>query len=190
MNETKLLVKAILEHAEHFNWTLQGFGMLRLYLSKNLRLHVWTNVGKVPNVSTVHDHPWHFKSTVVAGQISNRLYKVVTGLPATHQFMTIKCGEGGCAMSEPEYIRLESDGTYHLHEGQSYAESKDQIHESVPAIGTVTLVERIFSGDPDLARVFWPIGEKWVSAEPRPATVAEVTEIADQALGRWFQEAV
>lgn len=63
----KLLVKAVLEHAQVYTWQLQGLGMLRLYLNKATRLHVWHSGFSVPGASTIHTHPWDFKSEVVAG---------------------------------------------------------------------------------------------------------------------------
>jgi hypothetical protein len=50
---TKALVKNILEKATSYKWSLQGFGMLRLYLSKDVRMHVWHPDFAVKKVS--HD---------------------------------------------------------------------------------------------------------------------------------------
>jgi hypothetical protein len=55
-----------------------------------------------------------------------------------------------------------------------------------PNPGTVTIVERRFKADTEHAFVFYPRNEKWVSAEPRPATPEEVITITQIALRRWF----
>ena len=63
------LAAEILRRPHGYKWSLQGFGMLRLYLSDNIRLHVWTTEHRVENVSDIHDHPWDFISTVLFGQL-------------------------------------------------------------------------------------------------------------------------
>ena len=83
-------------------WSLQGFGMLRLYLTKEIRLHVWDTAYQVPNVSLLHDHPWDFTSVVIAGCMENRLYSQGHGTP--FEFATILCGTGGGIKSAAEEI--------------------------------------------------------------------------------------
>lgn len=70
---TKPLVKAILTNANSYSWSIQGLGMLRLYLAKDRRLHVWTDL-RVENVSDTHTHPWHFDSQIVAGVMRNQRF--------------------------------------------------------------------------------------------------------------------
>lgn len=54
---TKLFVKTILSNPENFKWSIQGLGMLRVYLSDEVRLHIWDSRFKVPGVSPLHNHP-------------------------------------------------------------------------------------------------------------------------------------
>jgi hypothetical protein len=199
----KLLVKAILEKATNFEWSIQGFGMLRLYLSSEVRLHVWDDRYKVPNVSTIHDHPWHFHSYVVAGKLENQRFALMQGAAMNvfplrepeYRVMTmgtIRCGVGGglvkaCAMGAEEPVVLYAvhrEGPYTAMD--SYNQRDKEIHESTPERGTVTIVERIFKTDTEHARVFWPRGEQWVSAEPRKATQEEILDITRYSLERWF----
>lgn len=77
---TKPLVKTILTEAGSYPWTIQGLGMLRLYLGKERRLHVWTDQ-RVENVSDMHTHPWHFDSQVVVGLLRNQRFIEDTALP-------------------------------------------------------------------------------------------------------------
>lgn len=51
---------------------------------------------------------------------------------------------------------------------------------------TVTVMKKDPTGD-ESARVFWPEGSEWVSAEPRRATAEEVRAITQHALQRWFR---
>lgn len=182
-------VRLILENASSYHWTLQGFGMLRLYM-KGYRLHVWSDNHKVNSVSEMHTHPWNFTSKIIAGTLQNHIYK--TGIPSgPGEWMyqqKIKCGEGGGLTGERErkYVFLETVDIYY--EGDSYNQRFDEIHVSNPADGAVTLVERKVPENvsPDHAYVYYPVGTEWVSAEPRKATNAEVKEITENALNKWF----
>lgn len=193
---TKELVEVILRNAHNLGkglvnsgWTMQGLGMLRLYLPNDSRLHVWSPDHAFPNISTMHDHPWAFNSRVVAGIVKNqRYYEVPVENEAGkfYRFQTIKCGPGGCAMGDPGLIHLAEAPQEFFCANECYYQNADEIHKSEPEPGTVTIVKRIFKGDRDLARVFWKDGEKWVSAEPRAATWEEIEDITKLALSKWF----
>lgn len=60
------------------DWSTQGLGMLRLYLSREVRLHVWHSAFRVPSVSDIHDHPWDFRSDIVCGSVRNVRYGIVS----------------------------------------------------------------------------------------------------------------
>lgn len=181
----KQLVQKILENPSGHKWTLQGLGMLRLYLSKEIRLHIWDSRYKVQNVSTIHDHPWEFDSLIVAGHLENvRFVEDEQGDPFA--FSTLKCGAGNCERSPAQSIRLKKGPAETYIEGDSYTQKREEIHDSIPEDGTVTIITRRFtSADEDHARVFWPSGE-WVSAEPREATLMEIFEITSLSLSKWF----
>lgn len=188
---TKELVKAVLSSPSGLKWSVQGLGMLRTYLSPEVRLHVWDSTPRVYNVSALHTHPWHLDSYIVCGELRQCRYKVVgvgDYLQGTLDYneATIKCGEGACTMSEPEPVKLFRMPMESYTEGQSYYQSNDEIHESLPEEGTITLVTRTFTEDRDHARVFWQGKGGFVSAEPRTATPAEVADITQNALAKWF----
>lgn len=90
------VVQFILERAHAHDWTLQGLGMLRLYLPGGCRLHVWDmeharNVG----ASAIHTHPWDFTSWVIAGKIKNWRMIEVDGPPGyVYGCRTVHCGKG------------------------------------------------------------------------------------------------
>lgn len=187
---TRAVVRAVLEKADAFPWSLQGFGMLRTYLDdRRMRLHVWDSRFAVLDVSTIHDHPWHFDSLVVSGFLEQTRFAIV---PESHphaqpfEFQTIRCGPGGCAIGEAKPVHLFAAwGVERYGPGSTYRQRADEIHESRPHDGTVTLVERHFLDDEEHARVFWRRGETWVSAEPREATPDEVRAITRHALEVW-----
>ncbi len=189
-----LAIKKILEQAPAFKWSLQGFGMFRLYLSKEVRLHVWDDRFAVPNVSTIHTHPWDFVSHVISGVITDKLYSM--GKPADpyprfppkpYMKQEIVCGPGGgtCGTERLETLYQVREERYWA--GRGYRRESYAIHESVPEPGTVTLVERSFHADTEHAFVFWPAGQEWVSAEPREALEHEVISMAELALERWLK---
>ena len=198
LNAGKVLVKEILKHPDDREWTLQGFGMLRTYLSPEVRLHVWDSRYAVDDVSTIHTHPWDMESEVLAGSLVNQRYMEL-GRDSTDEFIswtpfhrqTIVCGEGGGPRGTPIMTSLFAIHSQTVPDrwGQSkYSQKYDEIHESRPEDGTVTLVNRRVpnGGNPDLAYVYWPEGKEWVSAEPRKATPEEVLDICDRSLERWF----
>lgn len=179
-------VEALLRKPEGHDWSLQGFGMLRLYLSgsKDLRLHIWDRRFSVAGVSQLHDHPWDFRSLVIAGELTQYRY---TESPAGEQYVyqTIQCGPGGCAKSEPAPILLTRSTPETYEPGNWYGQKATEIHKSLPDDGSVSLIERTFKEDTEHARVFWKAGMEWISAEPRKATPEEVHAITQNAL-KWF----
>jgi hypothetical protein len=172
-------------------WTVQGFGFLRRYFGpvgdpKRYRLNLWNNWFSVPDVSTIHDHPWHFKSTIVAGVFCNVRYGLdPNGI--THHFTTIKTGEGGGMEKSPTHeVGLTPMRPELCAPGDVYRQQASEIHETLFKNGTVTLNERTPVGDGEHARVFWPFGTDWVDAIPRAATKAEVTEAVAHSIRKWF----
>lgn len=188
VDATRLLVRDLLERPLGREWTLQGLGMLRTYLSKEVRLHIWDKRYAVPGVSELHTHPWDFSSLVVAGVVRNVRHLSYSGptigLPYIRQ--ALRCGAGGGLQGVPEPVFLAARDVEYYDAGTSYRQTAGEIHRSVPEDGTVTLVQREFYEDKDAAHVFWPDGQVWVSAEPRPATDEEVLAITGNALKRWF----
>jgi len=142
----------------------------------------------VDNVSVIHDHPWDFRSEIVCGELVNVLYDAVANGPDTHHMQRIVCGPGGHAVGEPESVRLSVHARTRYIAGQEYYETGDWLHESQPTPGTVTLVGRAFLEDTEHARVCFPLGTEWVSAEPRPATGEEVIHFTKLALGRLSED--
>lgn len=181
----KALVHGVLLHCDRYEWTRQGLGMLRTYLTREIRLHVWDCRLRTPGVSTRHSHPWHFDSHIVVGEVENVRFVERTdklGIPTNAQ--RLACGIGGGLVGEPAVVNLVELEHEHHREGQTYRQLADEIHESRPADGTVTIVTREFLEDDVHATVYWPIGDEWVTAEPSTAAGAEAIEICHHALRR------
>lgn len=160
--------------------------MLRLHLPNHCRLHVWDSRFRKPGVSMIHDHlQWGLHSTILAGVMTNRRYvEDASGTEFMH--MTIKPGYGTFIKSEPSCLRLRALPAEVYRHGGTYWQTPNEIHETDAEDGTVTFMRKLPTTD-ESARVFWPIGQEWGSAEPREATRGEVEEIAKYALKRWFQ---
>lgn len=191
MTHMQLLIQNILEHPHDFKWQTQGLGMMRLYLSQAVRLHIWDSSLKVPGVSALHTHPWHMKSTVIFGRYKQHRYTPIENniwLPQAEEFncVTIRCGEKACVTAEPIKIRLLENPEEIYLPLQSYEQAAPEIHLSIPDDGTVTLVERTFLEDPDHAQVFWRGRGGWVDAAPRPATREEVETVTRRVLETWL----
>jgi hypothetical protein len=174
------------EHPE--GWSIQGFGMLRLYLGegKRFRLHVWSPELARPRVTTIHDHPWHFRSKIVSGVLRQRRFSVATreqGFPYVMQ--TIRCGPDMCVRGAEEPVGLLPHEIETYRAGAIYTQKADEVHESYPGKGCVTIVDREFLPDEDHARVFWKEGAEFISAEPRPAERWEVKKAINDALWAW-----
>lgn len=180
MNHHQELVLKIIDNAEHYNWSLQGFGMFRLYLSKTVRLHVWLPSFIKEAVSTIHNHPWDFESTVIFGKITN--YKYITlsindeiWKDFSHMKQEIICGPNGCSTDKlPKKVLLQTSGVDVIRAGSIYNMRKDEIHETRASEGTITIINRKFYEDTEHADVFYPIGQEWISAIPHEAREFEI----------------
>lgn len=191
------LIKAILEAESiqsRLEWSAQGLGMLRLYLDpdKKLRLHIWDRRLQIADASPLHDHPWHFQSLVIAGNVKQFRFRPVNdsdlmGTPIEwYNQATIKCGEGAHCTSETKEVQLVRLPFELYPAGSSYTQKKSEIHESLADHGSVTLVQRSFEGNRDSAHIYWAGKGPWVDAEPRPATTQEVNSACSYALRTWF----
>lgn len=177
-------IRSILEHHSAFHWTVQGFGFIRTYLDadKRWRLNVWHNGLCIPNVSTIHDHPWDFVSYIIVGKMMNTKNEQDYGKLPTHDYFKIITGEGGGPTGEINSCTLVDCGHQIYLPGNIYEQVVTEVHETRFSNGTVTLNDRSPPTPDHKARVFWPVGEKWVDAIPRDATKEEVELAVGTAL--------
>lgn len=170
------------------DWTVQGFGFMRLRIAESVRLHIWDSRLRTPEVSDTHDHTqWAFVSQIFSGQIVNVRYKIVDGplggLAQAFKMATLKCGIGGGMIHDTaaEDVRLLADAPEIYTPGTSYRQEPDEIHRTMAFDGTVTLLQQE-RREVDTARVFWPVGGKWGDAIPRQAERHEIDQIGGYAL--------
>jgi hypothetical protein len=168
------------------DWTVQGFGFMRLRVAPNVRIHIWDARLREAGVSDIHDHTqWAFTSRIVSGQIINVRYSIaVPGCPdaQSYHMATLTCGIGGGMQNKPPEVVALLAGKPELYlPGMQYRQEPDEIHRTHAADGTVTVIiqER---RDVDTARVFWPEGGVWGDAIPRQASRDEIEQVGHYAL--------
>ena len=176
------LLRDILINPLDYEWSVQGLGMMRTYLSEDKRLHIWHSALQTPGASRVHDHPWHFTSLVVFGEIHQYRYirDINFGTPWKQQ--RIMCGEHGGVEGEPEIVRIRPADLEIYKKNDVYQQKAHELHDSIPVDNTVTIITRDYLEDLDHAYVLFPLDKEFVSAIPRPATRAEVLYITREVL--------
>jgi hypothetical protein len=179
----KVLVRKLLEQAQDLAWVMQDIGLLGLRLDerREYRIHVWD-----PDYATseppVHDHPFDFTSTIIAGEMTNTRYEgAISGAPYTRWRYT-PANENA---RRADTVRLSATPTTYK-EGDRYSQLAHELHSSHQLPGTVTIIQRQFRDlpVPELT-VCWRHESTWVSGQSRPATSEEVRTITTRALA-WF----
>jgi hypothetical protein len=187
MQSTKALVRWVLENSRREDWSVQGFGFMRMYLTRgdeSARVHIWNSKLRLEGVSDIHTHPWSFESLVVAGRLGNIRYTgSFPGVPYTRHL--IKAGEGAHLL-DASPVSLTEHVLERYAEGEQYTQRDDEIHRTVILQeNTVTVVARQLQvANPDHAYVFVHKNEEWGNAAPRPATAQEWHSIVGGALER------
>jgi hypothetical protein len=125
------------QHAEDFPWRMQDIGLLSLRLDdrREQRLHVWDPsycVGEPP----IHDHPYDFTSTIIAGEMTNARYEED---PAGDEYVRFRFSPGAEGEWRSDAVRLSST-TANFTEGCQYHQLADELHASWQQPGTVTAI--------------------------------------------------
>ncbi len=177
----RIAVLGILDNAAAYQWSVQGFGLLRLYIRDVGRLHIWDSALRAPNVSMVHNHSWDLHSTVIAGRLVNTRYKLVEGYGGDlYHGRRLVTGYHTRTVSALDDIQLAGIGeTYGP--GDTYSQLANEIHRTDADDGTVTLMLRQ-EDENGQADVYWPAGTEWGTAKPRAATPEEVSATVTKAL--------
>jgi hypothetical protein len=180
---SKTLVRNILEHAHDYPWRISDIGLLGLRLDEQrvFRLHVWyPEAGPVPG-AVIHDHPFDFVSSVVAGQLTNTRYHLdASGV----EYVRTRYEPGFEDDRTSDTVRL--SGTAETYgEGDEYAQQAHELHDSRQLPGTVTVIRQTPT-DVRRLTVCQAHDAPWVSGQARPATSDEVKHITATALECWF----
>ena len=180
------LVRTILEHAEDYPWVMQEIGLLGLRLDdqREYRLHVWdstSTVGEPP----IHDHPFDFTSTVIAGEMTNTRYEKD---PRGVEYYRVRYTPPNEDARKIDTVRLSATATTFT-AGSRYHQLAHELHDSRQLPGTVTIIRRTFTGDSPELTVCNREESAWVSGQSRPATPDEVKRITATALELFQRDA-
>ena len=181
--EMVLLACEVLFRWEEFHWTTMGFGMIRTYLDakKQWRFNIWDDRLRVPDVSTIHTHPWSFTSYIIAGEILDSKYMIGKG-QATHSISEITTGVAGQTPKILGTCELIPLWRRQYQVGDRYMYDLTEIHETAYRRGTVTLNDRTPPTKDHTAKVFYNLNDPWVDAIPRDAKSEEVEQAVSAAL--------
>ena len=179
----KVLVRNILEHPLVYPWRYQDIGLLALRLDerREYALHVWAP-DRCVGVPPIHDHPFDFVSKVIAGELTNSRY---VEDPGGTKYVRERYSPSDEETRTVDYVQLSCEVEI-LGEGDEYAQTADELHDSHQLPGTVTAICRSpFKEVSELAVCRLDEKASWVSGAARAPTSAEVTDITRQALA-WF----
>jgi hypothetical protein len=175
---TGALVRSILENSAGRPWVLQELGLLALWLDerREYRLHVW-DPGAAVGDPPIHDHPFDFTSTVIAGEMTNTRYEEsASGVEYQRERYSPPEEQGRLT----DTVRLTSSST-RFAAGQSYSQAAHELHSSAQAPGTITILRMAFKPVSVLTVCQAP-GSPWVSGRSRPASARDVSRITAGAL--------
>lgn len=184
----QVLALAILDNPLAYQWSVQGFGVLRLYIRDVGRLHIWDSALRYPGVSMIHNHSWDLRSTVIFGCLVNTRFTttppegyVPWPRPERYEGKRLITGYQTRDVVTLEPVTLYPNVVETFRSGDEYAQKAHEIHRTDAFDGTVTLMLRK-EDENGQADVYWPAGTEWGTAKPRPATPEEVKNTVDRAL--------
>ena len=158
---------------------MQEIGLLGLRLDdqREYRLHVWdpsASAGEPP----IHDHPYDFTSTVIAGEMTNTRYRED---PLGTEYIRVRYTLPNDDDRRTDTIRLSGMATTHT-AGSQYHQLAHELHDSRQLPGTVTLIRMTFKTDVSELTVCNREAVDWVSGRSHPAALADVKRITATAL--------
>lgn len=164
-----------------YEWSVQGMGMLRLYIRKVGRIHIWDTALRYPGVSMIHNHSWDLQSTVVSGELQNVRYVSDVSNGELYWRQRIQCGYDTHVVRPAEEIFLRECAAEHYGPGDVYNQKANVLHRTDAMDGTVTLMERDLDQHGQ-ADVVWPFGSMWGNGKPRLARWSEVQSTIARAM--------
>lgn len=177
------LALAVLDNAGAYDWSVQGFGMLRLYIRKIGRLHIWDSALRYPNVSVVHNHSWDLTSMVLFGELRNTRFRVSDRYGVQMKMQRLVTGYDTKMVTEENNVRLISENLEIYRPGQTYHQQAHEIHRTDALDSTVTLMLRN-EDEQGQADVYWPASGTWGTARPRRALEDEIRQTVKRALSK------
>lgn len=169
-----------LTNPEDYEWSVQGLGMLRAYLTEDraTRLQIWLKELQLASATSIHTHPWDFESIIYRGELINRTYAEVPG----HKFdcYVINTGPTARPLSHSK-IDLEITQNRKLTEGQSYYQPKEVPHLTLFSQGAISIIHRLDYSKSDGLAKSYGVGP-WVSAAPQDVSWREARSLITYAM--------
>lgn len=122
-------------------------GFIKVALPLGGRLHVWSpwNPPVDGPVADVHDHPFAFTSTVLAGEMQNVLLHAIEDVDGDHVENTAACvssfGPQPGLLASARRVRLVEDGVVFVRRGEMYSMKPWQLHRT-DAVFALTLFRK------------------------------------------------
>jgi hypothetical protein len=178
---SRALVLTLLQHAEDFPWRMQDIGLMGLGLDdrREYRLHVWDPSDCVDE-PPVHDHPYNFTSTIIAGELTNTRYEED---PGGDEYVRFRYSPGAEGERRSDMVRLSSTATTFTG-GNQYRQFAHELHASGQRPGTVTAIHCSWVEARELTVCVRDAGS-WRSGQGRVATREEIKSFITKAL-EWF----
>jgi hypothetical protein len=158
---------------------MQDIGLLGLRLDEHreYRLHVWSPDRSL-GPSVIHDHPYDFVSRIIVGELTNIRY---VEDPAGLKYVRDRYSPSDEGLRTTDMVQLV--GTSETYgEGDAYAQSAPELHDSRQLPGTVTVLRMTLRQVNELTTCRSE-DAPWISGLSRRATADEVTSITSVALG-------
>jgi len=152
---------------------------LRLDDRREYRLHV-RDPSSCEGEPPVHDHPYDFTSTIIAGEMANARYEVD---PAGDEYVRFRFPPGaeGERWSDPVAL---SSATTVFAEGDQYRQLAHELHAGWPQPGTVTAIRCRWVVRPELTVCVQDKASR-CSGQGRDATRQDIQAFTAKAL-EWF----
>jgi len=161
---------------------MQDIGLMSLRLDdrREHRLHVWDPSCGGDGEQPVHDHPYEFTSTIIAGEVTNTQYEERN---AGDEYVRFRFSPGAEGERRSDAVRLSSTATI-FNEGNQYHQLAHELHASWQQPGTVTAIRCQWVETPQLTVCVRDEGS-WRSGQRREATRDEIKAFTAKAL-EWF----
>jgi hypothetical protein len=183
MSETlsKALVFTILRHAEDFPWRMLDIGLMGLRLDdrREYRLHVW-DPSSMEGDPPIHDHPYDFTSTVIAGELTNTRY---VEEPTGDEYVRFRYSVPAEDQRRSDSVRLSATPETFT-EGDQYRQLAHELHAGWQQPGTVTVIRCSWVEPRELTVCLQDEGS-WYSGSAREATRQEIKAFTAKALERF-----
>jgi hypothetical protein len=200
------LANLLLHRWSSLKWRRHGIGALQAYLAEDgdreTRVHVWHPLLVRPGIrdhGDMHDHRFSFVSTVLVGEIVNRMISVTEnpeGLYQVHQILHARANPMGAFSLEPMRVvpgPLEACARYvdvaakdiPVHARESYMLPIGRFHATIVdclAVTVVTKFDQVDAGARVLARRDAPPVAAFDPNDADDATLqARINEVLEQA---------